>query len=196
MESSLKNLNAFERTFLQSLSKPDENNLILSCKRALITYKSKFCKDDLERFLSTTKKGGFRVCYIAHEDSNCIVPFPHTHVAIDWGKAPNKSCKKFLNFKNNHPDIRKIKNNKEWADACKFICKEDKDVILKDSDIINKKIENLLDIISISDLILEKKILESQKKLIDSLIIKHKAKNKLRIPIFNDDDLSSISDND
>ena len=94
-DTRINNNDIFYETFLGTLSQPDYKKFRYVCQRGLITYRTKICKTDLEIFMSKIIKDGFRVCYIAHEESDVNNPYEHTHVLIDWYKKLDKNVLHF-----------------------------------------------------------------------------------------------------
>ena len=151
----------FYNNFSDTLSEPDYENFRFKCQRALITYENQLPKVELEKFMKKTFKHGFRVCYIAHENIDVNDLYEHTHVLIEWTKKIDKKSPKFLIYEEQFPEIKKIKTDVEWKCACKFICKEDKEVVLKDED-------------KFKGVIKPTKTSKPNKKLIEKLLIEKK----------------------
>ncbi len=123
-DAGIVNNSTFYETFLGTLSQPDYKKFRYVCQRGLITYKTKICKTEMEKFMNKIIKDGFRVCYIAHEESDINNQYSHTHVLVDWDKKLNKSCSTFLDFNKIVPDIRKICNKKNgWMLVSLFLKK-------------------------------------------------------------------------
>lgn len=120
---------------LTHLPKVEESNFRFQNQKALLTYKTHLDKNALGGMLSMLSDKT-KAIYIAHENGvgDSITPYEHTHVVIDFGKRIDKKDARFLDFNGIHPHISKITNIASWKKACKYICKEDKTVILKEED--------------------------------------------------------------
>lgn len=121
---------------LTTLPTIDETKFRFQNQKAMLTYTTHIDKDALTAFLYAVGKDKVKRCYIAHENGkgDLITPYEHTHVVIDFGRAVDSTCSRFLDFNGIHPHISKITKPDSWRKACQYICKEDKSVVLHESD--------------------------------------------------------------
>lgn len=101
-------------------------------QRAMLTYKSHLDKTAFVDFLS--KKWEYKSCYVAHEKGDSSHGYDHTHVVVDFGKSKQTKNCRFFDFENIHPNISIIKSKLAFKISCKYICKEDKTVIINKDD--------------------------------------------------------------
>lgn len=115
-------------------------------QRVMLTYKSHIDKEEFKAWISTVIKVKPKKCYIAHEngEGDEITPYEHSHVVVDFGKAFQTTKARIFDFiavidgfeETIHPHISVISNNASWKKSCKYICKEDKTVILEGDDVL------------------------------------------------------------
>lgn len=120
---------------LTDLPHVSTDNFRLQGQKFLLTYTTHLDKTLVTRFFNSLKEGVKRV-YIAHENGNedPVTPYKHTHVVIDWGSTFQSRNVRVLDFDEIHPHISKITKPENWKKACKYICKEDKTVLLEPED--------------------------------------------------------------
>jgi len=100
-------------------------------QKVILTYKTHINKDDIIAFIKNlvekfTKSIKFIRC--AHETGKKTgIEYDHTHVVIDFGSAVNTKNCRFFDFKEIHPNIRKIIAPKHWRRAMNYLAKEDPD---------------------------------------------------------------------
>lgn len=108
----------------------------LQQQRMGLTYKTHIDKQSLIDALTELGKGkGLEIkeIYVAHETGSHKKgqpDYPHTHVAIDWGKPFNtKDCRIFDTEVEDigviHPHIKKIMKPVHWRNAVRYLAKED-----------------------------------------------------------------------
>lgn len=104
-------------------------------QKVLLTYKTHINKDMFAQMMYI-RSDKIKKCYIAHENGvgDTITPYEHTHAVIDFGKRVQSKDARFLDIDGIHPHISIIKNVAQWKKACKYICKEDKTVVLQEDD--------------------------------------------------------------
>lgn len=110
-------------------------NFRFANQKMMLTYKYHLPKEQyyalFNQHVHTTKK-----MYIAHENGvgDKITPYEHTHIVIDLGKKFQSTLARVFDFYGIHPHISIIKDVLAWKKACKYICKEDKTVVLAPDD--------------------------------------------------------------
>lgn len=107
-----------------------EDGFRLRSAKLFLTYKGHLDKDYIWMFLFG-KSPKLKKAYIAHENADPTDPYAHTHVVCDLGKAPDWTGSRCLDIDNIHPNIQIVE---KWKNACSYITKEDKTVILADED--------------------------------------------------------------
>lgn len=125
---------------LTDLPHIDESKFRIQNQKLMLTYKTHIDKPSLIAYLNVVSKGkGLRRCYIAHENgvNDPLTPYEHTHVVVDFGYAIQSRCSRFLDYNGIHPHISIIAKQENWLKACKYICKEDKTVVLDNSDVFS-----------------------------------------------------------
>lgn len=120
---------------VSELDSMNESKFYFQNQKCLLTYKTHIDKACLACALGTISNE-IKALYIAHETGkdDPITPYEHTHVVVDFGKRVQSRNARFLDFDSIHPHISLIKKPLEWKKACKYICKEDKSVILREED--------------------------------------------------------------
>lgn len=120
---------------MTDLPKVSEDNFRLQGQKYLLTYKTHLDKVLYPRFLASLKADVKRI-YMAHENGagDPVTPYEHTHVVVDWGSTFQSRNVRILDFNEIHPHISKITKKESWKKACKYICKEDKSVVLDPED--------------------------------------------------------------
>lgn len=106
-------------------------------QKFLLTYKSHLDKIKVEEMLKKHPHLPEKFkCYIAHENgkNDPVTPYEHTHIVVNFGKAISKTNPRCFDFDGYHPNISLIKTTKQWLKACKYVCKEDKSVVLAEED--------------------------------------------------------------
>jgi hypothetical protein len=113
----------------------DERNFDINNKRFILTYKTHIDKTELEKFLwdttATHCRKGLKsddtgwMCIVAHETSDAISPYDHTHVYMHTGKGKSFRSKspRIFDFNEIHPHIQKIEKTPDRAIA--YVCKQD-----------------------------------------------------------------------
>lgn len=122
---------------LTELPQISEDKFRFQNQKCMLTYKTHLNKDDFTAWLNNICP--LKTIYIAHEmgTDDPITPYLHTHAVIDFGKAFQSRSSRIFDYNGIHPHIRLIKATIEWKKACKYICKEDKTILLKASDQFN-----------------------------------------------------------
>lgn len=121
-------------------------------QKMLLTYKYHIPKDWLKMKITEAINDNPRKFYCAHENglNDPITPYAHTHVVIDVGKnfqSTNARCFDVFTCEGEavHPHISFITKNARgsaamnWKRACKYVCKEDKTVILEQDDMLESQ---------------------------------------------------------
>lgn len=124
-----------EEDLLVELDKVDESKFSFANHKVMLTYKTHLNKDEFTAFLRGLVPD-LKKIYIAHEngEGDSITPYEHTHSVIDFGKRFQSKNVRIFDFIGIHPNISKITSPRSWKKACKYICKEDKTVVLAEDD--------------------------------------------------------------
>lgn len=124
-----------EIDLLTELETINESKFRFQNQKVMLTYKTHLNKDDFTAFLRGLVPD-LKKIYIAHEngEGDSITPYEHTHSVIDFGKNFQSKNVRIFDFIGIHPNISKITSPRSWKKACKYICKEDKTVVLAEDD--------------------------------------------------------------
>lgn len=95
-------------------------------QKLLLTYPTHLDKKWTTEAIATELKFEPKFLRIAHEtgDSNGV-PYPHSHVLIDFGKAWQCRDPRRFDIGVLHPNWRPLKTPTHWANAVQYIAKED-----------------------------------------------------------------------
>lgn len=124
-----------------------EGKFFFKNQKVMLTYKTHIDKELFNEWIATVIKVKPKTCYIAHEngEGDDITPYKHSHVVIDFGKVFQTTKARIFDFYgigedgaglNIHPHISVISNAASWKKSCKYVCKEDKTVVLKNEDVL------------------------------------------------------------
>jgi hypothetical protein len=99
-------------------------------QRILLTYKTWLPKDKMAKFFASKVPGLSHKdieCIVAHETGSTDIPYKHTHIFVNFGKAFNsRSCRVF-DYEGIHPNIKPVVT-KKWDAVYRYISKEDPDL--------------------------------------------------------------------
>jgi len=96
-------------------------------QKVMITYKTHIDKKRVVAFMNELNKSECKFIRCAHENGDENHPYPHTHVLIDFGKRfQTKNCRIF-DIDEIHPNIAPVKTKSHFANAKKYLAKEDKE---------------------------------------------------------------------
>lgn len=96
-----------------------------SAQWAWLTYKTHINKEELEDFFYGLSKIKIIFWRAAHESSDKITPYDHTHVAVRWEKVINKTGCRWPDFGGIHPWIGVPKNKIHWEHILGYLAKQD-----------------------------------------------------------------------
>lgn len=108
------------------LYEPEKGKFRLSNKRILLTYKTHLIKEEYKSWLKELVANENIIVEIAHETGTSKgIGYDHSHVLIDFGKLfTTTNCRK-LDYKDIHPNIKKVTSNEHWENCLKYLAKED-----------------------------------------------------------------------
>lgn len=100
----------------------------LTCKKLMITYKTHINKIEYLTWLN--KKKTLRCGWVAHESgmNDPRNPYKHSHVLLEFEKAPDWTGASCLDFNGIHPNIKIVKTKKHWNNCILYMIKEDKSI--------------------------------------------------------------------
>lgn len=101
----------------------------------LLTYKTHLNKETLANCFK--EQFGVKTFNICHENGDKALPYEHTHCVIDFGKSfETTDCRCFDVNEEIHPHIKKLTYRKAYLDGIRYIRKEDKNVIIEETDLV------------------------------------------------------------
>lgn len=97
----------------------------LANQKILLTYKGHLEKLPFKDWLYKLVTG-YVACEMAHETGmSNDVPYEHTHILVDFGRNFQTTNVRFFDYKDTHPNIKKVKNRTHWDRCLNYLAKED-----------------------------------------------------------------------